>query len=439
MTRASAFSGARIWYFERSATTSRLTRMSKRPIVMCTLGTRGDVLPLLAIAAALVNRGHPVTFLANENWRELVSAYEIDFLAIAPEDPPQNSRDNFAFYKSNVVSSFRASFSLVSQLGARDKDLIVVYKLGMLGAQCAAEKLGLSNVKIALQPSAIRSAERPAWPLTKLAEGRFGRLARRSIIPLFYRLAEFTSRYRRITNDFRVSLGLMPNAIGQVNKPEDLLVLMCPEWFALPQSDWPTHCYCAGFPFLDRPDPDKFLDGFIASRGSPIVFTPGTGISNAQPFLRLAREVCRQLRLPGVFLSRHADPTQGDGVINRHHCDLGTLLPKARLLVHHGGIGTTAQALRAGIPQIVLPNGFDQPDNAMRIASLRLGAAVLAETPSLSDVVSLVRRVLTDESVKSRVAIAARDISGHDAAANVAVLVGQLPTRQREVNAESAM
>jgi rhamnosyltransferase subunit B len=59
--------------------------------------------------------------------------------------------------------------------------------------------------------------------------------------------------------------------------------------------------------------------------------------------------------------------------------DLSCLLPQALLVVHHGGIGTIAQSLRAGIPQLVRPLAFDQVDNARRIARLKAGAFLSAE------------------------------------------------------------
>jgi len=89
-------------------------------------------------------------------------------------------------------------------------------------------------------------------------------------------------------------------------------------------------------------------------------------------------------------------------------------------LLHHGGIGTTAQALRAGIPQIVMPKAFDQPDNAMRIAALRLGGVVLSHRVADTAIVDLCRATLADQILRERLAIAARDIRQRCAATEVA-------------------
>ncbi len=401
----------------------------EREFVLCSLGTQGDISPFLAIGSALAARGHPVTILSNEHWRDQAAACGAGFAAIAPRDPPQSGRDNFAFFHSNVVPSFRESFRHIEQRVARGAEVVVLFKAGMLGAQCAAEKLGLRHIKVALQPSAIRSVQRPAWPLTRLAQGRWGALARSTLIPWIYRTTEMLGRYRRVTNAYRRAHGLRPVGLGETNRTEDVLLLLCPQWFAMPQSDWPANCRFAGFAFTPAGELDAELRGFLAERGSPVVFTPGTGVTDTQAFFRMASEVCRALAAPGIFLSaethEHAQP-QAANILCRRYVDLGALLPQARLLVHHGGIGTTAQALRAGIPQIVIPKAFDQPDNAMRIAALRLGGVVLSHRVADAAIVDLCRATLADQTLRERLAIAARDIRQRCAATEVACLAETL-------------
>jgi len=107
------------------------------------------------------------------------------------------------------------------------------------------------------------------------------------------------------------------------------------------------------------------------------VFTPGTGVTDVSAFFAAARHCCAQLGRPGLLLSpglpvQHRGP---DGPIYQlDYLDLELVLPHAALLVHHGGMGTTARALEAGIPQIISPQAFDQPDNGDRISRLGVGA-----------------------------------------------------------------
>jgi UDP:flavonoid glycosyltransferase YjiC (YdhE family) len=220
--------------------------------------------------------------------------------------------------------------------------------------------------------------------------------------------------------------------LGETNRTEDVLLLLCPQWFAMPQSDWPENCRFAGFAFTPAGELDPELRDFIAARAPPVVFTPGTGVTDTQSFFRMASQVCRELAAPGIFLSgemhEHAQ-TQAASILCRRYVDLGALLPRARLLVHHGGIGTTAQALRAGIPQIVIPKTFDQPDNAMRIAALRLGGVVLSQHVADGAIVDLCRATLADATLRERLAIAARDIRQRCAATDVACVAEALASR----------
>jgi MGT family glycosyltransferase len=404
----------------------------EREFVLCTLGTQGDISPFLAIGGALAARGHSVTILSNEHWRDQVAACGARFAAIAPRDPPQSGRDNFAFFHSNVVPSFHESFRHIEQRVARGAEVVVLFKAGMLGAQCAAEKLALRHVRIALQPSAIRSVQRPAWPLTRLAQGRWGALSKRTLIPWIYRTTELLGRYRRVTNAYRRAHGLRPVGLGETNRTEDVLLLLCPQWFAMPQSDWPENCRFAGFAFTPPRELDLELRDFIAVRAPPLVFTPGTGVTDTQSFFRMASQVCRELAAPGIFLGgelHETAQTQAPNILCRRYVDLGALLPRARLLVHHGGIGTTGQALRAGIPQIVIPKAFDQPDNAMRIAALRLGGVVLSQRVTDGAIVDLCRATLADPTLRERLEIAARDIRQRCAATEVACVAEALASR----------
>jgi UDP:flavonoid glycosyltransferase YjiC (YdhE family) len=132
-----------------------------------------------------------------------------------------------------------------------------------------------------------------------------------------------------------------------------------------------------GFP-LARADGElpSELSRFIDAQGAPLVFTPGTGVVEVDHFFGAARECCERLGRAGVFLSPRL-PAQSRGARGRFYqldyLDLALLLPRAALLVHHGGIGTTARAFEAGVPQIISPQSFDQPDNGDRVSRLGVG------------------------------------------------------------------
>jgi rhamnosyltransferase subunit B len=385
-------------------------------IVACTLGTRGDILPFLALCQPFVKSGCKVTVLTNGNWRGLVEDIGAEFHEIADPDPPQNARDDAGFYRTNTFPSFARSFSLIREKVTRNPNCLLIYRANMLGAECAAEKFRLPSVKVALQPSAINSVERPPWPLTSWVQGPFAALARNVVIPAVYKFGEAATQYRKYTNMFRREVGLAKVAFGRKTDIEDLLLVLCPEWFAMPQKDWPASSRLSGFLYFDGDGQDEELEHFVASHGAPLVFTPGTGVSDAGNFFGMAAAVCHKLAMPAVFVSpalRRARISAPDGVLIRDYAEFHHLLPRSRMLVHHGGIGSTAQAIRAGVPQLVLPDRFDQPDNAMRIALLGLGGAIFSKKPGVEEIAGLIEAVLASPAVRKQVQDAAALVRAH--------------------------
>ena len=151
----------------------------------------------------------------------------------------------------------------------------------------------------------------------------------------------------------------------------DLILAMYPDWFSpatksfLPQL---RHC---GFPLQDNS-----TDDFVLPQDRPIVFTSGTAHHHCRTFFDAAVKACLQLKRPGLLLSTFPEnfPAElPESVRAMPYMSFTRLLPHCAAIVHHGGIGTTSQALAAGIPQLIRPMAFDQFDNANRIEKLGCG------------------------------------------------------------------
>ncbi|HBI45794.1 MAG TPA: hypothetical protein DDY78_23515 [Planctomycetales bacterium] len=133
-----------------------------------------------------------------------------------------------------------------------------------------------------------------------------------------------------------------------------------------------------GFPLYDgRPRADLSPDvlEFCLSGPPPVAFTFGTGMMHTERFFRPALEACRLFGGRGLFLTKHGSQLPSPLPPFIRHCEFAAfqeLFPRCAAVVHHGGVGTTAQALAAGTPQLILPLAFDQADNAVRVK--RLGA-----------------------------------------------------------------
>src|SRR5262249_28459461 len=141
------------------------------------------------------------------------------------------------------------------------------------------------------------------------------------------------------------------------------------------QPDWPPNSQLTGFPFYDglsaalNPKLAAFLDG----GQPPIVFTLGSAaVMAAGEFYTESLRAAQRLGNRAILVTRR-DPGNvpagplPDGVAVFEYAPFSALFPRAAAIVHQGGIGTTGQALRAGRPMLVVPFGFDQPDNADRV------------------------------------------------------------------------
>jgi UDP:flavonoid glycosyltransferase YjiC (YdhE family) len=168
--------------------------------------------------------------------------------------------------------------------------------------------------------------------------------------------------------------------------PWGTLALFSPV-FAAPQPDWPDGTIATGFAFYDKHTPDcdglsRTMRAFLDSGPPPIVFTLGSSAAYAPgPFYETAAVAAtklgkRAILLAGMDYRNRISVRSGGDVLVEEYAPFSKLFPHAVAIVHSGGIGTTAQVLRAGKPSIVTPFSHDQPDNGARIQRIRAGAVL---------------------------------------------------------------
>ncbi len=356
-------------------------------ILITTFGSLGDLFPYLAIGIELRSRGHEVTLAAPEFYRDKVEAEGLRFHPVRPDLQPHD-RALMAY----IMDARRGSFRVVSYLASQTRDsyadtlpaaeradLIVTHPI-TFGAVIAAQKLGKPWVSTVLAPFSFFSAEDPSvaapapW-VTKL------RVFGSGFMRLIHQLGERISlALVRPVLDLRRELGMPagkhPLFQGQ-HSPARVLALFA-TCMAQPQSDWPPQTVVTGFPFHDRGELPPALDRFLADGPPPLVFTLGSSaVSAAGDFYLASLGAVERLGCRAVFLA--GEHPQGlpevlpPGVIVAPYAPHGAIFPRAAAIVHQGGIGTTAQAMRSGRPMLVVPFAHDQFDNGARVR--RLGAA----------------------------------------------------------------
>jgi UDP:flavonoid glycosyltransferase YjiC (YdhE family) len=237
-------------------------------------------------------------------------------------------------------------------------------------------------------------------------------------------------------NGLRAKLGLAEPAtsiMGEWWHSPDRIIGLWPDWYGPRQPDWPERLRTVGFPLFDEegitPLSDE-LDAWLRAGEAPIAFTPGSAMIQGAGFFVESTKACVQLNRRGLLLTRHADQIPRDLPALVKHVDyapFGALLPRCAALVHHGGIGTTAQTLRAGIPQLIMPMSHDQFDNAARVRKLGVGDEIRQDRYRSAAVAARLQPLLNDPKVRETCRQISARFAGQDALNRAAELIEALP------------
>lgn len=349
-------------------------------IIVTTVGSLGDLLPFMVVGEALRLRRHDVIFAANRGYEAFVRQSGFGFISIWDDGHLQKDLDQTILSDPDKAWSiierdlFEAAsgpaYHAIKQVAGTGK-CAALASWPLAGAVQAHQELGIPLCRAYLSPQAVTLA------------------AKRTMGPATRELAFF------------------------------------PEWFGAKQPGWPEKLFFAGFPFYSDavlPPFPPALEAFLTKGDPPTVFTPGSFRRNPDEFFRQSREACAALGRRAVFLSpnglealQNLPPT----MIHFPYVPLQRLLPRAAALVHHGGIGTAAQAMRAAVPQLMTPLFFDQFDNARITEQLGIGQSLPARDYNAPQAAQILEEMLTSETIRKNCARVAADCRGQDAAAAI--------------------
>ena len=366
-------------------------RHTRRRIVLTTFGSLGDLHPYLAVALGLRARGHDAVIATGECYRPKVEALGLGFRAVRPDcdwvsDPEVMRRMSHSRWglirvlREIALPTLKETYE--DMLAAlRDADLLVSNQ-GVLAGRLAAEKLEVPWVSAMHIPLLLYSSYDP--PVLPISPGISKRLRR--LGPTFWK--PFASLVRSTTAVWARPLHWLRAEIGLSRVPEKnplvdgyspaLHLALFSKHIAAKQRDWPAQAVVTGFPWFDPEAslPDE-LAQFLDAGPPPIVFTIGTALSaDAGEFFERSIAAAQLLGRRAVLVTNAPSKSLKSLPESIAICDYApftALFPRAAAIVHHGGIGTTALAMRSGRPMLVMPCAWDQPDNAERAA--RLGIA----------------------------------------------------------------
>lgn len=392
-------------------------------IVLTTLGSLGDVHPYIAIALGLKARGHEVVLATAEYYRKKVESLGLGFRPVRPDseiitDPVMMRR--FMHFRWGTIRMLREWF--VPAVRQTYEDILAAVHGGTdllfshpitFATRLVAEKTAIPWASSLISPLCMFSAyDPPAMPgfpdlSTRLhflgptfwgPTGRFLKSASRSIAGPIDRL--------------RAEIGLpraQDNLIVDSHSPSMVLALFS-RLLADKQPDWPSQTVHTGFPVYDHDGATGMpteMNRFLDDGPPPIVFT--LGVSSAlvggrfyeQSIAAAGKLGCRAVLIVGKDY-RSLPASLPNGVIACTYVPYSAVFPRAAVVVHAGGIGTSGLALRSGRPMLVVPFAHDQPDNALRLTRLGVARTIAGHRTTTGRMVAEVGQLLENPAYSRR-------------------------------------
>jgi sterol 3beta-glucosyltransferase len=392
-------------------------------IAVLSLGSRGDVQPLVALGAALGKRGHDVRLVTHANFAALAAGRGVAFEGVAGDfRTVLSSEDGRRLTASGrnplaALGAMRAIARHGREWWTQLRDLSAGADLLVSGtttfgiAASLAELWGIPWIQTCLQPlSPTRAFPSPMPPAPALRlPGWANRLHHHLATQLIWQT------FRRSTDDCRreiLGLGPWPLAGPFARfRSEHRPVLMAFSEYVIPRPpDWDAELEVTGYWFLERlPDwaPPADLVRFLEAGPPPVYIGFGSmGVADPQATAAIVADAivsagCRAIIGAGWAGLRPLRPTADIHVADELPHDW--LFPQMSAIVHHCGAGTTASVLRAGAPSVPVPFMADQFFWAWRLQQLGVATAAIAHRKlTVRALATALRRSLDDSEMRAR-------------------------------------
>ncbi len=406
-------------------------------IVLSNIGTLGDINPLIAIALELKRRGHVPVMAVPAVFESRIAPLGLEFHAVRPDIDPNNSLLVEMIYdvKKGTETGLRDFlFPVLRQtyddlMDAATKperaDLLLLGELNYAGP-LVAEVTGIPWASYVLAPlsffSAFDTPVLPPYPRVARADKvvpGFGRVVKR--------LARFVSRkWPQPIYNLRAELGLEKgkNPLFDAKHSPYLVLALFSRVLGTEQKDWPEHTLITGFCFYDSDAGNAALpaelEKFLAAGPAPVVFTLGSAaVLAAGRFYEFSARAAIRLGVRAVLLIG-SDPRNRprqklpETICVAEYAPYSGLFPRAAMVVHQGGVGTTAQCLRAGKPMLIMPYSHDQPDNARRMRRLKVARVIQRGNYTPMRVARRLKAMLAEPLFALRAMLVARRLEHED-------------------------
>ncbi len=363
-----------------------------KQITIIASGTRGDVQPASALGKALQNAGYHVRLLASTNFRSWIEGYGLEAAPAqvnVQEIMETEGGREWVERGHNPIVQIRVMKRLLEKFGwqlvqegweaCQGSQAIISSFTSDAFAVTIAEKLQVPLFSMPLQPTLIATRDGRSLPNAPLPN-RISRInswfSKLLIEPFPWQL------YGSHTNRLRQELALPPQTNRQnIAARKRMTILHAYSQHVAPRpDDWPNNFHVTGYWFLDEETewrPPAELTDFLAAGPPPVSIGFGS-MTKGDPAAatELIIEAVRQSGQRAILLSGWAGMGQIDlpeQMLCLASAPHSWLFPRMAAVVHHGGAGTTAAGLRAGVPTMVIPHMVDQPFWGQRVHALGVG------------------------------------------------------------------
>jgi UDP:flavonoid glycosyltransferase YjiC (YdhE family) len=409
-----------------------------RTVVMFAAGSRGDVQPCLALGGALTRQGDTVRLLASPRYRELITAAGLQFHSV-PVDPTEiiessqgqellsGGRNPVTFIRgmNRILRPLFSRLFAATQAGAEGADLVLAPTFSFLGVHLS-QYLNVPHAIIHYQPSQPTGEfPHPFAPAASFLGSPGNRLSFEAVdLGSWLVCRRFVNMWRR------EGLGLPAlSPLGPLRRVRRAPVLCAFSPVVVPRpADWGPNVHLTGFWHHEQPlwEPPRRLLDFLDA-GPPPVYVGFGSMRSSDPGAtdRVVRTALRRAGLRGVLAGDPA--TSCDDVLVVGDTPHSWLFPRMAAVIHHGGAGTTAAALRSGVPSLGCPFFGDQPYWASRAHSLGVGPKPLPfRQLTVSALADRLRAVTEDGSHAEAARRLGRALTAEDGVAHACRVLNRL-------------
>ena len=406
-------------------------------IVLSNIGTFGDINPLIAIALELKRRGHVPVMALPAVYEPKIRPLGLEFHAVRPDIDPTNTILVEMVYdikngtehglRNFLFPALRQTYDDLLDAATKPEraDLLLLGELNYAGP-LVAEVTGIPWASYVLAPLSFFSAFDPPVlpPYPRLARADkaipgFGRVIRR--------VARFVSRkWPEPIYELRRELGLPrgANPLFDAKHSPYLVMALFSRVLGIEQKDWPAHTLITGFCYYDADAGNQALpenlEQFLKEGPPPVVFTLGSAaVLAAGKFYEVSAKAAIRLGIRAVLLIG-TDPRNRlktalpESIRVAEYAPYSALLSRSAMVVHQGGVGTTAQCLRAGKPMLIMPYSHDQPDNGRRMIRLKVARVMQRANYTPWRVARRLKAMLAEPLLVQRARSVAQQLSHED-------------------------